>query len=252
MQADPFSLHVFYQIKSIHMRLLYILSLIFFVCQLQAQTLSVKYNCLYDGSIYQNQLSANDTLSYWEGIADAETADPAAELLIKRIRKNRLEFIDYIFQKKFYVFDSLHPMQWVFGEEEKTLLDYSCKAAYTQFRGRKYMAYYTTALPASIGPWKFGGLPGTILEVVSDDRQYQFLATAVDTNHSAEFTDDAFQSDEFISWQAYCRLFIETADHYARYMQTVNNSPGATSFIRIGRPEIIYPKAQAGIGIGAE
>ncbi|MGC4130584.1 MAG: GLPGLI family protein [Bergeyella sp.] len=56
-------------------------------------------------------------------------------------------------------------MNWKLENESKEILGYKCKKATTYFRGRNYVAWYTEKIPISNGPYKFGGLPGLILEL---------------------------------------------------------------------------------------
>jgi hypothetical protein len=51
------------------------------------------------------------------------------------------------------------------------------------FRGRHYIAWYSEEIPVADGPWKFGGLPGFILEVYDTDSYYRF--TLVEVNSKA-------------------------------------------------------------------
>lgn len=53
-----------------------------------------------------------------------------------------------------------------------TILDYKCHKALTSFRGRDYVAWFTLDIPISNGPWKFGGLPGLILQVSDSKKHY--------------------------------------------------------------------------------
>lgn len=218
---------------------------------LQAQSYRVEYNTVYEGNIYRNILYATDSISYWEGVPDPQAADQATEWMIKYRNPKRVIYTDYVFQKMFYVEDSLHPMQWSPDMAVKNILDYPCASATTVFRGRKYIAYYTSILPSSIAPWKFGGLDGAILEVESLDHRYHFKATSI-VQDAADEVDISIEGKEVISWDEYCRQFIKTTDDYARYMQTVNMDQGGTGHIKIDRPEMVYPKAQSGIGVGAE
>lgn len=58
--------------------------------------------------------------------------------------------------------------------EVKKIGKYECKKATTFFRGRNYTAWYTEQVPLSIGPWKFHGLPGLIVQI-SDTENYVFF-----------------------------------------------------------------------------
>jgi GLPGLI family protein len=234
------------------MKKVYFFSLIFFYNLLHAQSYYLHYLTQYDGSNYQNELHVNDSLSYWTGIPDPTASDQSEEMLIKFFERNEIVFIDYVFKKKFYVKDTLHPMRWELLGSKKIILNYNCFAARTDFRGRTYVAYYTDALPATIGPWKFGGLPGAILEIASADKAYLFKATSIDINDLAKSETPSVDQKNIIDWNAYCSRFIKTTDHYARYMQSMSQSPGGAAYLKIDRPEIIYPKAQSGIGVGAE
>jgi GLPGLI family protein len=75
--------------------------------------------------------------------------------------------------------ESIPLLDWQLHSETKAILDKPCKKATTTFRGRKYTAWYTTLIPVNAGPWKLQGLPGTILEVQSEDGQIHFMAESV-------------------------------------------------------------------------
>lgn len=65
----------------------------------------------------------------------------------------------------YFYSDSLHPMTWKLISEEKEIAGIKCYKAETEFRGRHYTAWYAPSIPVHNGPWKFGGLPGLIIEV---------------------------------------------------------------------------------------
>lgn len=75
--------------------------------------------------------------------------------------------------------DPMKPMKWTYSSEVKQIGKYLCGAASTDFRGRKYVAWYTESIPISHGPWKFYGLPGAIVEVHSMDRNILFTLLRV-------------------------------------------------------------------------
>lgn len=66
--------------------------------------------------------------------------------------------------------------QWEFVDETKEILGYTCLRAETQFRGRKYICWFTLDIPISDGPWKLYGLPGLILEAKEVNDLFTFTA----------------------------------------------------------------------------
>ncbi len=87
--------------------------------------------------------------------------------IYKNIEEGVCLFEDYLFSnfKPALYSDSLHSMKWVIQPIQKRLDSFLCTMATTEFRGRKYVAWYTGQLLPGHGPWKFGGLPGLICEI---------------------------------------------------------------------------------------
>jgi GLPGLI family protein len=55
--------------------------------------------------------------------------------------------------------------------------DYQCKTAVCQLHGLKWTVRYAEDIPTTAGPWKLCGLPGLIVEAVSDDGIHRFTLT---------------------------------------------------------------------------
>ncbi|WP_370895264.1 GLPGLI family protein [Chryseobacterium gossypii] len=71
-----------------------------------------------------------------------------------------------IADKPYWIEDTPPEIQWnTHYDETKIISNYTCKKATGNFRGSSIIAYYTTDLPYPYGPFKFGGLPGLILEI---------------------------------------------------------------------------------------
>ena len=79
-----------------------------------------------------------------------------------------LSLQDYIYE------DELNAQNWQFTDSTKTILNYACQMATCDFRGRTWTAWFAPDIPISDGPWKFGGLPGLIMEVYDRGGQYHF------------------------------------------------------------------------------
>ena len=54
------------------------------------------------------------------------------------------------------------------------------RLATSDFRGRRWTAWFATDIPVSDGPWKLGGLPGLILEAYDKGHQYTFTAVGLE------------------------------------------------------------------------
>ena len=51
------------------------------------------------------------------------------------------------------------------SDKPMKILGFNCIKATGEARGRKYEAWFTKEIPSNVGPWKFNGLPGTVLKV---------------------------------------------------------------------------------------
>ena len=68
-----------------------------------------------------------------------------------------------------------YPMQqWTLADEQQTIHGYHCQKATCHWRGRDYVAWFTTEIPIRRGPWKFGGLPGLIVQISDAKQEYNF------------------------------------------------------------------------------
>jgi GLPGLI family protein len=61
--------------------------------------------------------------------------------------------------------EDLPALDWKISGERQEILSYDCQKAITSFRGRDYVAWFAPDIPVPNGPWKFGGLPGLILNL---------------------------------------------------------------------------------------
>ncbi|WP_300689009.1 GLPGLI family protein [Chryseobacterium sp.] len=74
---------------------------------------------------------------------------------------------------KYFIHDNLTKPVWKIDETKtKKILGYNCIKATTNFRGSEVTAYFTKELPYSAGPFKFFGLPGIILDIREDNKNF--------------------------------------------------------------------------------
>ena len=69
------------------------------------------------------------------------------------------------------------PIKWTLNDNTLTVAGYLCKTAVCQLHGLKWTVRYAEDIPTTAGPWKLCGLPGLIVEAVSDDGTHRFTLT---------------------------------------------------------------------------
>jgi len=93
--------------------------------------------------------------------------------------------------------DVLPHYQWDLSHNEtKTIGDFVCRKATTEFRGSQIVAWYTETINIPFGPWKFKDLPGLILELYNINSPTTHSWTAVKIKYPYKNTVDYnFDSD---------------------------------------------------------
>lgn len=87
-------------------------------------------------------------------------------------------------KKNFLYTEAIPKLNWNITSEVDTILNYNCIKAYTSFRGRKWIAWFTMDIPLNYGPWKLSGLPGLILKAEDSDKYFSFEAVGISQNNS--------------------------------------------------------------------
>jgi len=118
--------------------------------------------------------SAKD-LSNMPGTISSEAAEGESYQVIKDKATQKITVLDYVnaIGDRFKYEDETGVMPWQISGITDTISSYSCQKATLNFRGRDYVAWFTTDIPVSGGPWKFSGLPGLILKI--EDTQGLFV-----------------------------------------------------------------------------
>ncbi|MDX1904545.1 MAG: GLPGLI family protein [Thermonemataceae bacterium] len=194
-----------------------------------------KFDFKADEPIYNYQLLFNDSLSIWRNLGDVEKESKLWDVDAKKdyfiYKKNASQKLyDHcsLSGKIFHYEDKLNLFRWKLISKTKTIMNFKCNAATTEFRGRTYTAYYTTEIPISNGPWKFGGLSGLILEVSSDDGKYTYSAVKIIKNVKFKINNNLELGNTYLQWEDYKKEFISF--HKRRAKQQKAKYGGGMSF----------------------
>ncbi len=63
---------------------------------------------------------------------------------------------------------------WKLSNEQKVINSIACKKAEVRYKGRDWIAWYSTEIPLPYGPYKFSGLPGLIVKITDKTGDYDF------------------------------------------------------------------------------
>lgn len=130
-----------------------------------------------------------------------------------------------IMAESFYLKEQLENHNWQLLDSTSVVLNKKCNIAKTEFRGRNYYAYYDPNIPIPNGPWKFHGLPGLILKVITNENGEYFNIECVEikkgtSKGNLERIYSKFLNKnkrKFISWNSFLdkiSVFIENVIKY--------------------------------------
>ncbi len=125
--------------------------------------------------------------------------------VFKDLIKRDIYSILRISMKPFLVKDSMSIFNWKIENEFKEIIGYKCQKATVNYRGRNYIAFFTTEIPFQNGPWKFCNLPGLILEVYSTDNVLNIIAYKIQIKNKDVIIKNPYkkQINSSISWDEF-------------------------------------------------
>lgn len=91
--------------------------------------------------------------------------------------QNAVSYLEPVGSTLFYYEDPVIK-NWELINETKTISNWVCQKASVYFKGRKWIAWYSSEIPLQYGPYKFSGLPGLIVKITDENEEYDFQLVA--------------------------------------------------------------------------
>jgi len=137
---------------------------------------------------------------------------------------NQLFSEEKILTQVYQVKDKLSIFEWKISADTVTILQYQCKKATTNFRGRTYEAYFTEDIPIPDGPAKFNGLPGLILRVkmIDDKSFYSIEATKLSITNESKVLVNPFSGEKTMRYEEFKKLYLRKYSEMEAYSQTTD------------------------------
>src|SRR5699024_4101865 len=105
--------------------------------------------------------------------------------------------VDYLGVTKVLVSEAMPKIDWHLEQETKKIEKFTCHKATAVFRGRSYIAWFTTEIPVQLGPWKFNGLPGAVLQIYDESKSFTWTAKQVKVKASSPEKKPDHDLEEF-------------------------------------------------------
>lgn len=120
-------------------------------------------------------------------------------------------------QTQLKVYDDRIPV-WKILPEKQKMGDFQTQKAETEMYGRKWTAWFTTAIPIQEGPYKFHGLPGLIIKIEDQDHSHSFSLVGIKNLTSEEVknidpkSNFVFEEGKYINMDqvAYKKFYLES------------------------------------------
>lgn len=144
----------------------------------------------------------------------------------KNYPQGQIKVTDAIGTNYYKYIDKLHSQTWRITDSTKTILDYPSQMAVSDFRGRKWIAWFAHDIPISDGPWKFSGLPGLIMEVYDSEKHFRFTLVGIEQveNEPLVFSPVVLSYDTFGEYEKTTRIdFLRGLARYHGNMISIMN-----------------------------
>jgi len=95
-------------------------------------------------------------------------------IVIKNSKSDEMYFLEKIGKDNLGYKETIENFKWQIKDEFKTVSGYRTQKAITYFKGREFVAWFSEEIPIPNGPYKFGGLPGLIIQLNDTKEHYVF------------------------------------------------------------------------------
>jgi GLPGLI family protein len=137
---------------------------------------------------------------------------------------------DDVYSDHYRIKEPTQTPQWkIVSDSVKTILNYQCTMAVTDFKGRHWTAWYTEDIPMQEGPWKLIGLPGLIFSAHDSENQFIFEGVGlekIDGKEGIMMDADAKKSEDITQ---------EKFDKMKRTTSALQGMPGLSEVIVNGK-----------------
>lgn len=172
---------------------------------------------------YEIEFLVSDSLNILHGGGSNQHTSQSKQTIIRKRNSNKNQnYVQIMMMPYYYVFETVDNIQWNVEADTKKINNYNLQKATTTFGGRKWTAWFTPDINIPEGPYKFRGLPGLVL-FVEDDKKDFIYSFSRNINLPKTYDTKAFLEKHYsldaltIDFKKWVKLNLEFYnDPYAR------------------------------------
>lgn len=131
------------------------------------------------------------------------------EIIEYQYSNQKINVYEFLVKNPMYYSEPLE-IKWKLTNENKKIGDIKCQLAETKIYGRKWFAWYTMDFAFHEGPYKFKGLPGLILEVYDENKDFIFTTDRIyKGNDRYNLNTSKFKKINKNQWKSIKQTYIE-------------------------------------------
>lgn len=131
------------------------------------------YLAVSQDSILKVEVEAMQKAGVFKDLSKSIKQPKFSHVITKTYPSLETSYADYILQDKVNYKEAM-PFKWNISSEKAKIGEYNAQKATTTYGGRNWIAWFTTEIPFQDGPYKFSGLPGLIVKVEDDAKNYSW------------------------------------------------------------------------------
>lgn len=129
-------------------------------------------------SILKIQLEQMQKAGVFKDLSKTFKMPKFSEKIVKNYPDMKMQYIERIangFSPMNIGYNETARFDWKISNEKAKIGAYNAQKATTEFGGKKWTAWFSSELPFQDGPYKFSGLPGLIVKIEDEGKNYSWV-----------------------------------------------------------------------------
>ncbi len=128
----------------------------------------------------------------WKDISKLIRTPKFAYKIVKTYPEMKIQYLDRV-SANLFGYDDPVKFNWNILPEKQKIGEYNTQKATTEYGGRIWTAWFSSDIPFQDGPYKFYGLPGLIVKIEDDEKNYSWMLSG---NKKMENYEELSYSDK--------------------------------------------------------